>query len=96
MNTSFLIPQNLLLNLDCVAPSLVGKIYGKYLTNVPVPYIERNTIEIPYVSYEPKKLEFQSIIQTDVSHVKLQLLKTDGNVPKFLLNNIQSFVTFIL
>ena len=88
MNTSFLIPQNILLYLDCVAPSLVGNIYGKYLTNVPVPYIELNTLEIPYISYEPKNLEFHPIIQTDVSHVKLQLLKSDGNVPEFLLNNI--------
>ena len=53
-------------------------------------------LEIPYVTYEPKNLEFHPIIQTDVSHVKPQLLKTDGNAPEFLLNNIKMFVTFIL
>ena len=55
-----------MLYLDCVAPSLVGNIYGKYLPNVPVPHIEGNVLEIPYVTYEPNFLE------------KLELLKTDG------------------
>ena len=79
MNTSFLIPQNLLLYSDCVAPSLVGNIYGKYLPNVP--NIEGNVLEIPYLTLFLEKLE---------------LLKTDGNAPKFLLNNIKMLMTFIL
>ena len=96
LNTNFLIPQNLLLYMDCIAPSLVGNIYGRYLTHVPVPIEETNPIKIPYVSYEPKNLEFHQLIQSDVSNVHIQLLKTDGKRPEFALSNIKIYITFLL
>ena len=33
----FMLPQNLLLYTNCVAPSLIGNVLGTYLTNFPVP-----------------------------------------------------------
>ena len=97
VNLNFLVPQNLLLYADCVQPSLVGNAYGKYLTNIPIPMKKTNSIfDLSYVIYEPKNLEFHPLHQSDVNHVLIQLLRTDGNQPEFMSNQVKIFISFLL
>ena len=97
VNLNCLVPQNLLLYADCVQPSLVGNAYGKYLTNVPIPMKKKNSIfDLSCVIYEPKKLEFHSLHQSDVNHVLIQLLRTDGNPPEFMSNEVKILISFLL
>ena len=99
VNINFLIPQNLLLYVDCVQPSLVGNAYGKYLTNIPIP-IQNNSNEtifdLAYTVYEPKNLEFHPIQQNDINHVLIQLLKVDGKAPEFVTNQVKIFISFLI
>ena len=37
--------------------------------------------DLSYVIYEPKILELHPLHQSDVNHVLIQLLRTDGNPP---------------
>ncbi len=96
INESFLVPQNLLLYCDGVNPSLVGNVYGKYLTNIPIPREEQSMLNLPYILYEPKHLEFHSLQGSDVNHILFRLLKTDGTAPEFLVENIQIFISVLL
>ena len=96
VNEQFLIPQNLLLYSNCVEPSLVGNIYGRYLTHIPTPRESKSLLNLPYILYEPKNLEFHSLQGSDVNNILFQLLKTDGNEPEFLVDNIQIFISLIL
>jgi len=76
------VPNNFLLYVDCVEPSLIGNVYGRYLTNVSVPRKKSNA---PIVTYEPKNLEYHRLITGDLSNVNFKFLKSDGN--PVLLNN---------
>ena len=96
-NVNFLVPQNLLLYIDCVKPSLVGNAYGKYLTNIPVPIkTEKNIFDLSYVTYEPKNLEFHPLHQSTINRVLIQLLKVDGNPPEFVTDQIKIFISFLI
>ncbi len=96
INTNFLIPQNLLLYSDCVTPSLVGDVYGQYLTNIPIPRLDTTPIDIPYTVYEPKNLEFHPFQRNQIETVRMRLLKTDGNAPEFVVNNVQIFISLLI
>ena len=96
INTNFLLPQNLLLYSDCVTPSLVGDVYGQYLTNIPIPRPDSDPIDIPYTVYEPKNLEFHPFQRNQIEAVRMRLLKTDGNAPEFVVNNAQIFITLLI
>ena len=96
INTNFLIPQNLLLYADCVVPSLVGNVYGSYLTNIPIPRVHTDPVDIPYTVYEPKNLEFHPLQRNQLDSVRMRLLKTDGNPPQFTVNNTQMFISLLI
>ena len=65
IDVHFMLPQNLLLYTNCVAPSLIGNVLGTYLTNFPVPK-PTEKIELPYISYSPKNLEFHKLQASDL------------------------------
>ena len=96
VNTNFLIPQNLLLYSDCVVPSLVGNVYGQYLTNIPIPRTTSDPIEIPYTMYEPKNLEFHPLQRNQIEDVRVRLLKTDGTQPQFIVDNIKIYISLLI
>ena len=80
IDSNYMTPNNLLLYVDCVESSLIGNVYGQYLTNVSVP---RKKDNVPIVTYEPKNLEYHRIITGDLSNVHFKFLKSDGKPPKF-------------
>lgn len=97
VNLNFLVPQNLLLYADCVQPSVIGNAYGKYLTNIPIPMQDSKSVfDLSYVVYEPKNLEFHPLHQSDINHVLIQLLRTDGNPPEFMTNQVKLFISFLI
>ena len=98
LDINFLVPQNLLLYVDCVKPSLVGNAYGKYLTNIPIPIRDasQDALDLSYIVYEPKNLEFHPLKQNDIDHVLVQLLKVDGKPPEFVTNQVKIFISFLL
>ena len=50
VNLDFLRPKNILLYTDCVVPSLIGNVYGQYLTNIPIPATTVSESIVPYIS----------------------------------------------
>ena len=55
-----------------------------------------SNFDLSYVIYEPKNLEFHPLHQSDVNHVLIQLLSTDGNPPEFMLNHVKIFISLLL
>lgn len=93
IDVNFLIPRNLLLYSDCVKPSLIGNVYGQFLTNIPIPIA---SIEEPLVTYEPVNLEFHPLQSNDLSNVRFKLLNTDGTEPHFENYNSKIFLTLLV
>ena len=50
--------------------------------------------DLSYVIYESKNLEFHPQHQNDVNHVLIQLLRTDGNPPEFMSNQVNICISF--
>ena len=92
VDPNVMIPKNLLIYTDCVEPSLIGNVYGQYLTNIPVPISNINEL---LVSYEPKNLEFHRIQTGDLGNVNFQILQTDGNYPALANDNYKIFMTLL-
>ena len=88
----FMLPHNLLIYTDCVIPSLIGNVFGQYLTSVPV---ASNDEKVPFLSYEPKHLEFHPLCTGDLSNIRIKLLKTDGSTPEFLNNGTKIFISIL-
>ena len=87
IDVSFMKPQNLLVYTDCVQPSYVGNVFAQYLTNVPLPQDKTKTgTDVPYITFEPKNLEFHPLQTGDLSNVRFKLLRTDGTKPEFAMN----------
>jgi len=94
IDVDFMVPQNLLMYTDCVVPSLIGNVYGQYLTNIA---INRYNNKSPYVVYEPTNLEYHPLQICDLGNVTFRLLKTDGTFPRFRNpQNIKMFITLLL
>lgn len=94
-NVDFLLPQNLLLYSDVVKPSLLGNVFGQYLTHIPIVY-DNDKIDVPYLVHEPKNLNFHHLQTGDLNNIKFQLLQVDGKKPRFLVNDIKIFITILL
>ena len=99
LQLDFLYPQNLLLYSDCVMPSLIGNVYGQYLTHLPIPKNEKkegeDALQVPYFTHEPKNLEFHPIRTAELNNVRFKMLKTDGSEPVFDLRSIEMFISLI-
>ena len=79
IDLNFLTPKNILIYSDCVLPSSLGNISGKYLTNIPI--TKQNDSE--FFFYEPRNLEFHPIIPGDLNNVHFKLMRTDGELIRF-------------
>ena len=97
LQLDFLYPQNLLLYSDCVMPSLIGNVYGQYLTHLPIPKTKEgdDALEIPYFTHEPKNLEFHPIRTAELNNVRFKMLKMDGSEPVFDLRSIEMFISLV-
>ena len=93
IDPNLMIPRNLMLYADCVEPSLIGNIYGQYLTNIPVPIEDVNQKFL--TTYEPRNLEFHPLQTGDLSNVHFQLTQTDGKFPSLSNENAQLFITLL-
>jgi len=97
MNTDVLQPKNLLIYTDCVRSSLIGNVYGQYLTNIPVILTEHqdDITTFPYLNYEPKNLEFHPITSSDMNNVRFTIYKSNGEEAEFSINNIRLFMSLL-
>jgi hypothetical protein len=93
IDTNLMIPRNLMLYADCVAPSLIGNIYGQYLTNIPIKIEDVNSKFLS--TYEPRNLEFHPMQTGDLSNVHFQLTQTDGEFPSLSNENAKLFITLL-
>ena len=42
--------------------------------------------DVPFITFEPKNLEFHPLQTGDLSNVRFKLLRTDGTKPEFAMN----------
>ena len=96
VDLDFLRPKNLLLYTDCVVPSLIGNVFGQYLTNIPIPATTDSAkSSVPYISYEPKNLEYHPLKTGDLNNVRFRMYQTDGSIPEFSVSSIKIFMSII-
>jgi len=95
VDRNFMDPQSLLIYTDCVAPSIVGNVYGQYLTHVPILKKTSEKTEIEYFSHEPKNLEFHALQQKDLNNVHFKFLQVDGKKPNFSSTSITSHMSIL-
>jgi len=84
IDLKLVLPQNLMLYCDCVEASIVGDVFGQYLTHIPLKQTHEGTGTHPYYRYSPSNLEYHNVSTNDLSNINFKLLKTDGKLPKLL------------
>ena len=81
---------------DCVVPSLIGNVFGQYLTNIPIPATTvSEKSSVPYISYKPKNLEYHPLKTGDLNNVRFRMFQTDGSIPEFSVSSIKIFMSII-
>ena len=82
-NLKIIEPQNLLLHVDCITPSLVGNAFGQYLSSIPL-----NSTHYAFAEHEPRHLEYHKLNTNVVNHVSFNLYHIDGSEPQLVGSNI--------
>ena len=76
-------------------PRLIGNVFGQYLTNIPIPSTTVSESVVPYISYEPKNLEYHPLKTGDLNNVRFRMYQTDGSIPEFSVSSIKIFMSII-
>ena len=73
-------PQNLLIESNCITPTIVGNAYGQYLSYVPLSSIE----DAAFTEFSPLHPEYHRINTNIVNRVSIKLFQVDGRAPRLL------------
>ena len=76
-------PQNLLLHVDCISPTLVGNSYGQYLSNVPL-----DNKHYAFAEHAPIHPEYHELNTNGLNHVSFKLFHVDGSLPQLYAGDL--------
>ena len=72
-------PQNLLVECDCLAPTIVGNAYGQYLSYLPL-----NEVSNAFTEFSPLHPEYHEINTNVLNRVNFKFSQIDGQIPRLL------------
>ena len=87
INLSVIKPQNLLLHVDCISPTLIGNSYGQYLSNVPL-----DNKHYAFAEHAPIHPEYHELNTNGINHVAFKLFHVDGSLPQLYAGDVMKKV----